>query len=263
MDYVDLGLAALTASEPHATGALVPQDGPRLLTVVGIGVVGALAILGIGAALSPVAEQLRLETLTKLGYNPYAIEPLHRTLDLVKQEAEGGRWGLSIPAIHENLDEQLIREALRATKGNRTHAARLLSRSRRWLLYRIADYKIKPEAPPPQLELVFEAAQRRATQAASAMEPPPVICRPLPAAAPDTTAGGEELPPSPRSQQLPFPEVIRLRRRTGAAAEAGEAHGAVRKKKKVTAESVSAALASIPTYSEDEDIGPLPIKRGR
>ena len=41
------------------------------------------------------------------------------------------------------MERDLIRRALERTRGNRTHAARLLEISHRTLLYKIEEYGIK------------------------------------------------------------------------------------------------------------------------
>ena len=52
------------------------------------------------------------------------------------------RADLSLKRGRRNCEIDIIRRALRATGGNRTHAARRLEISHRALLYKIKDYKI-------------------------------------------------------------------------------------------------------------------------
>lgn len=175
MDYVALGLDALTTRPARhpVTGALVPVEGGLSpFALVGATIVGALAVLGIGAALAPTEEK-RVKALSGWGYDAYAPEPLVRTLDKVRGNAASSRWGLSVKKLHRNLDEEMIREALVATNGNKTHAAKMLDRSRRWLLYKLKEYDIKASrgAPTTQLDL-FKAQQvARATAARAAPAP--------------------------------------------------------------------------------------------
>jgi len=180
VDYVALGLDALTApSTDVVTGALVPVDHGRGLMAVGAAIVGALAILGIGGALSP--KEGRAALLTKWGYNPNAPEPLLRSLDKVREESS--RIGLSVKAVHRNLDEEMIRQALMATNGNRTHAAKMLDTSRRWLLYKIKDYNIKIKPVTEVQAGLFEARPTAAAPAAAAVPayvPPPPPPPPAP-----------------------------------------------------------------------------------
>ncbi len=59
-------------------------------------------------------------------------------LDLLKDE-------YSIKKTSRILEEELIRKALAKTRGNRTHAAKLLEISHRALLYKIAEYRIEDD----------------------------------------------------------------------------------------------------------------------
>jgi two-component system response regulator AtoC len=59
-------------------------------------------------------------------------------LELLKDE-------YSIKKTSRILEEELIRKALAKTRGNRTHAAKLLEISHRALLYKIAEYGIEDE----------------------------------------------------------------------------------------------------------------------
>ena len=51
--------------------------------------------------------------------------------------------GLSLKKGRRALEIDLIRQALRATGGNRTHAAMRLDISHRALLYKLKDYGIR------------------------------------------------------------------------------------------------------------------------
>jgi two-component system response regulator AtoC len=57
--------------------------------------------------------------------------------------AEGGSPDLSLKRARRAAETEIIRRALRATGGNRTHAARLLEISHRALLYKIKEYGIR------------------------------------------------------------------------------------------------------------------------
>jgi two-component system response regulator AtoC len=50
---------------------------------------------------------------------------------------------LCLKAARKSLEAEMIRRALRATEGNRTHAAKLLDISHRALLYKIKEYDIR------------------------------------------------------------------------------------------------------------------------
>ena len=50
---------------------------------------------------------------------------------------------LSLKRGRRAVETDLIRQALRATGGNRTHAAKLLDISHRALLYKLKDYGIR------------------------------------------------------------------------------------------------------------------------
>ncbi|MFQ6105166.1 MAG: helix-turn-helix domain-containing protein, partial [Candidatus Glassbacteria bacterium] len=50
---------------------------------------------------------------------------------------------LSIKKATRILEEDLIRKALKKTKGNRTHASKILEISHRALLYKIKEYNIQ------------------------------------------------------------------------------------------------------------------------
>jgi hypothetical protein len=179
VDYVALGLDALTTQPARhpVTGAIVPVEGGLSpFALMGATIVGALAVLGIGAALAPTEEK-RVKALSGWGYDPYAPAPLVRTLDKVQKTAASSKWGLSVKKLHRNLDEEMIREALQATNGNKTHAAKMLDRSRRWLLYKLKEYDIKASrvAQAPQLDLFKQQQIARATAARAAPPAPPVF----------------------------------------------------------------------------------------
>ncbi|NIS69084.1 MAG: sigma-54-dependent Fis family transcriptional regulator, partial [Proteobacteria bacterium] len=53
----------------------------------------------------------------------------------------------SIKKAAKILETELIKKALRKTRGNHTHASRLLEISHRTLLYKIKDYGIHEEPP--------------------------------------------------------------------------------------------------------------------
>jgi two-component system response regulator AtoC len=58
-------------------------------------------------------------------------------------EADGSGADLSLKRARRAAEIQAIRRALRATNGNRTHAARLLRISHRALLYKLKEYTIR------------------------------------------------------------------------------------------------------------------------
>jgi len=55
----------------------------------------------------------------------------------------GAGADLSLKRARRGAEVQAIRRALRATDGNRTHAARLLQISHRALLYKLKEYTIR------------------------------------------------------------------------------------------------------------------------
>jgi two-component system response regulator AtoC len=57
--------------------------------------------------------------------------------------AVDGTGDLSLRRARQSFEAQMIRRALRATEGNRTHAAKLLEISHRALLYKIKEYGIR------------------------------------------------------------------------------------------------------------------------
>jgi len=64
--------------------------------------------------------------------------------NLVQSESgSGDARDLSLKRVRRAAEAETIRRALRATGGNRTHAARLLEISHRALLYKIKDYAIR------------------------------------------------------------------------------------------------------------------------
>jgi two-component system response regulator AtoC len=66
----------------------------------------------------------------------------------LREDGRGGVFGISpddysVKKVVRRVEEELIRRALRKTKGNRTEASRLLEISHRTLLYKIKDYRIE------------------------------------------------------------------------------------------------------------------------
>jgi two-component system, NtrC family, response regulator AtoC len=82
-------------------------------------------------------EKITLETL------PSEIQNAHASPPQVKVDDEE----YSIKKMSKILETNLIRKALEKTKGNHTHAARLLEISHRALLYKIKEYAISEEKP--------------------------------------------------------------------------------------------------------------------
>jgi two-component system response regulator AtoC len=80
-------------------------------------------------------DELELESLPR-----HIIEPRAVTGTL-SQEAK--RTSLSIKECTESLEIDLIRRALAETKGNRTHAAKILEISHRTLLYKLKEYGLE------------------------------------------------------------------------------------------------------------------------
>ncbi len=62
---------------------------------------------------------------------------------VVAEEADGPNADLSLKRARRAAEVDAIRRALRATSGNRTHAARLLRISHRALLYKLKEYTIR------------------------------------------------------------------------------------------------------------------------
>ena len=69
------------------------------------------------------------------------ILSVHLPPTLQRQEPGGGHRGLS--AQVENLERELITEALRQTRGNQSQAAQILDTSLRILGYKIKQYSIE------------------------------------------------------------------------------------------------------------------------
>ena len=67
---------------------------------------------------------------------------IHLPPTLQGQEAGDGRLGLAVQV--ENLEKELIAEALRQTRGNQSLAAQLLDTSLRILGYKIKQYGLNP-----------------------------------------------------------------------------------------------------------------------
>ena len=102
-----------------------------------------------------------LEALTRYPW-PGNLRELENTLDRATLLADGERIELrdlpealqsdhsemsddvwALRAVRRSAETAAIRRALRATGGNRTHAARLLQISQRALLYKIKDYQLR------------------------------------------------------------------------------------------------------------------------
>jgi len=64
-------------------------------------------------------------------------EPVHPSLGIEEE--------FSIKKASRNMEISLIQKALKKTRGNHTHASRLLEISHRALLYKIKEYNIKGE----------------------------------------------------------------------------------------------------------------------
>jgi two-component system response regulator AtoC len=69
---------------------------------------------------------------------PFEIQNFQNEVPMVSMAEEE----YSVKKASRMLEMGLIRKALRKTKGNHTHAARLLEISHRALLYKIKDYGI-------------------------------------------------------------------------------------------------------------------------
>jgi two-component system response regulator AtoC len=67
-------------------------------------------------------------------------ERLRASRDRIRQTLQAGE--LSIKKTTRIIEEELIRKALRETRGNRTNAAKILEISHRALLYKIKEYEI-------------------------------------------------------------------------------------------------------------------------
>jgi two-component system, NtrC family, response regulator AtoC len=67
-------------------------------------------------------------------------ERLKESRDRIRQTLQSGE--LSIKKTTRIIEEELIRKALRETRGNRTNAAKILEISHRALLYKIKEYRI-------------------------------------------------------------------------------------------------------------------------
>jgi two-component system response regulator AtoC len=71
---------------------------------------------------------------------------LPATMESAPASAHCGETDFSLKRGRKTFEAGLIRRALAATDGNRTHAARLLEISHRALLYKIKEYGIRDEA---------------------------------------------------------------------------------------------------------------------
>ena len=67
-------------------------------------------------------------------------ERIRESRDRIRLSLQSGE--LSIKKTTRIIEEELIRKALRETKGNRTNAAKILEISHRALLYKIKEYGI-------------------------------------------------------------------------------------------------------------------------
>lgn len=72
----------------------------------------------------------------------HAGDPRQRTARQRARELLGGQE-LSIKKASRFIEEELIRQALQRTQGNRTHAADLLEISHRSLLYKLKEFQIE------------------------------------------------------------------------------------------------------------------------
>jgi len=81
--------------------------------------------------------------------NRIAADDLPRDLlDAPVDASDGGRQpDFALKRARKAFEAEIIRRALRATNGNRTHAAKLLDISHRALLYKIKEYAIR-DLPP-------------------------------------------------------------------------------------------------------------------
>ena len=70
--------------------------------------------------------------------NSYDLPPTLQTADSTNSVKDGG-----MTAVVEQLEKQLIRDALTSTKGNATKAAEILKITERMLGTRIKKYKIE------------------------------------------------------------------------------------------------------------------------
>ena len=67
-------------------------------------------------------------------------ERVRESRDRIRLSLQSGE--LSIKKTTRIIEEELIRKALRETRGNRTNAAKILEISHRALLYKIKEYEI-------------------------------------------------------------------------------------------------------------------------
>jgi len=67
-------------------------------------------------------------------------DKIKESRDRIRQTLQSGE--LSIKKTTRIIEEELIRKALRETRGNRTNAAKILEISHRALLYKIKEYGI-------------------------------------------------------------------------------------------------------------------------
>jgi Nif-specific regulatory protein len=72
------------------------------------------------------------------------IRSIHLPASLQTLDRQDGKKAPSLAAAIENLEKEMIIEALRATRGNQTLAAEYLDTSLRILGYKIKNYQITP-----------------------------------------------------------------------------------------------------------------------
>lgn len=100
----------------------------------------------VGVALEQ-ARQRRPSSSRLRPVSPRVSAPQARDAAGAVVGTPGPESSLSIPAHTAALEQRLIREALRRTEGNRTHAATLLEISTRGLHQKISRYDIDIPAP--------------------------------------------------------------------------------------------------------------------
>jgi len=72
------------------------------------------------------------------------IRTIHLPASLQTLDRQDGKKAVSLATAVENLEKEMIIEALRATRGNQTLAAAYLDTSLRILGYKIKNYQINP-----------------------------------------------------------------------------------------------------------------------
>jgi len=73
--------------------------------------------------------------------------PPELTATPVDPSGGGRKHGFALKRARKAFEADIIRRALQATNGNRTHAAKLLDISHRALLYKIKEFRIR-DLPP-------------------------------------------------------------------------------------------------------------------